>query len=329
MPSPAYFIDESPDANNAQFGTPYRLDVPRYFMLPRSAIGLRSNKVLRVVDGKYSCVSASTYGDRVMAPNERYFAQQRVQRDSDASLRRVKYANDGSVLRTPAPLLPFVPLARQTPSIRSTALNPATTDSDDEAEGETLSENLFRRAKQFNEHLRKQPHDIEQWLAFAAFQEQFVAAHGRPAPGAADDKRIAVLQVTLVVRSFDLVNFRMTVDAVVSRSHSKQSRLRCVKTATMNDCCSHICRYDIARRIRFRCSKTQSYRVVLCVVVHAQACQRRWDVAALEELWQKFLTQFPDSAHVWLSCVLSSFLFAIVFVFLVRFILRSLSLLVP
>lgn len=197
MPSPAYFVDAMPDANNAQFGTPYRLDVPRYFMLPRSAIGLQSNKLLRVVDGKYSCVDSShVVGDRGVSLNDRYFAQQRVQRDNDASLRRVKYANDGSVIRTPAPLLPFVPLlAQQTPSTRLTALNPTMTDNDDDAEGETLAENLFRRAKEFNERLRSSPHDIDCWLAFASFQEQFVGAHGRPAPGAADDKRIAVLQV--------------------------------------------------------------------------------------------------------------------------------------
>jgi hypothetical protein len=48
-----------------------------------------------------------------------------------------------------------------------------------------------------NRHLRANPHDIDKWIEFAAFQERFVTIGGRAAPGAADDKRIAVLQTAL------------------------------------------------------------------------------------------------------------------------------------
>jgi hypothetical protein len=195
MPTPAYFADVSRDLNNVQFGSPHRTDIARYYMAPRSALGLPPNHTLRTVDGKYVIVDASTTNDTAPIA-ARYYSAARLQRDQSAELRRVRYARDGSVLRTPAPLLAYMPLAKAGTSTRSTAMTLASADSDDEAAGETLSEMVFRRAKEYNEHLRAHPHDVDAWLAFAAFQEQFVSAHGRPAPGAVDDKRIAVLQVS-------------------------------------------------------------------------------------------------------------------------------------
>lgn len=218
-------------------------------MAPRIARGLPSRVALRIVDGRYVGNVGDVHGDVAARASERYFGAQRVARDNDAALRRVTRANDESSDRRAAPTTAatFVPLSRGAgaPSARSTAANPASADSDDEAEGETLAESAFRRAKQFNERLRVAPHDVDQWLAFAAFQERFVAAQGRPAPGAVDDKRIAVLQAAL-------------------RDNGDDERL---------------------------------------LLAYLQACERRWDVAALEQLWQRFLAQFPDSAHLWLSYI--------------------------
>jgi hypothetical protein len=268
VPSPAYFVDVSRDPNNVLFGRPYRLDVPRYYMAARSARGLPPRVVLRVVDGAYVGVQADASGDTARG-GERYFGAQRVARDSDASLRRVKYATDGSVLRAPAPLLPFVPVGRQRASARSTAANPTSADSDDEAEGETLSELLFRRAKEFNERLRANPHDIDGWLAFAAFQDQFVAVQGRPPPGAADEKRISIFQV----------------------SKTKTDRFNSIQFNSIQSICTDFQKSALREN-------GDDERLLLA---YLQVCERRWDAVALEQLWRKFLAQFPDSAHVWLS----------------------------
>lgn len=123
---------------------------------------------------------------------------------------------------------------------------------------------VFTRART-HRHLRQHPHDIAQWLEFAAFQgvcartpthtraagltraptEHFVAVGGRAAAGAADDKRISVLQAAL-------------------RENGRDERL---------------------------------------LLSYLSACQRRWEHADLERLWRKFLAEFPDSAHLWLAYI--------------------------
>jgi hypothetical protein len=191
-PEPAWFLDARPDADNARYGHPYRLDVPVHRLNARWARGVPPRLHLRVANGAYTLDPAEADRSLVTA---RYFGDKHVAVSRDKSLRRVMRGASGAQLHAPLPLASFVPLALTT-STSATAMTAA--GETDEVDGETLQEHMFRRAKQYNERLRQTPHDVALWLEFAAFQEQFVLAQSDASDAAAvDDKRIAILEAAL------------------------------------------------------------------------------------------------------------------------------------
>jgi hypothetical protein len=193
-PDVAYFIDGRPDPDNVRFGHPYRMHVPVHRLNARVARGLPPALFLRANDGAYKLVDS--LDSNVAKAPARYFGNKHVAVSLDRANKRVIRGATGSAeaLRAPLPLVAFVPLA--TTNSLTTAMTPA--GAADEAEGETLQEHMFRRARQFNERLRITPHDVALWLEFAAFQEPFLRAQSdRVDGGAIDDKRIAVLEAAL------------------------------------------------------------------------------------------------------------------------------------
>lgn len=153
-----YRIDATGDRNNLVFGYLYRGDIPRYSM-KRFCLGLRP-------------------GERLTFTKSMGYA---IGRNDDASAAQiVRYTK-------PKNLPPAIPAWRRKreeeemdedgdrfKSAKNFVAIDVSSDSEGEAdEEEVLEDYLTRRSKEFNQRLQQRPKDVQLWLEFIAFQDEY------------------------------------------------------------------------------------------------------------------------------------------------------------
>jgi hypothetical protein len=61
-------------------------------------------------------------------------------------------------------------------------------------EGESFEDSLLRRTREFNELIRTRPQDLQGWLDFAAFQDEFLKLGRKREAVQAIDKKLAIYE---------------------------------------------------------------------------------------------------------------------------------------
>lgn len=61
-------------------------------------------------------------------------------------------------------------------------------------EGESFEDSLLRRTREFNELVRTRPQDLQGWLDFAAFQDEFLKLGRKREAVQAIDKKLAIYE---------------------------------------------------------------------------------------------------------------------------------------
>lgn len=89
--------------------------------------------------------------------------------------------------RPATPLRDFISLTDSEPQ------NPATKEGSVE-EGESFEDSLLRRTREFNELTRTRPQDLQAWLDFAAFQDEFLKVGRKKEVVQALDKKLAIYE---------------------------------------------------------------------------------------------------------------------------------------
>jgi hypothetical protein len=123
-----------------------------------------------------------------LQPESRYFKGQLLKKLDDIQLKRIHYKNDGI-----ASLDDFIPLNGNQ---ENTFFNFQEMEHES-LEGESFEEYIYRKTKEFNITIQKEPNNIENWLNFIKFQDEFAKLQKRQNWTAISEKKIAIYESAL------------------------------------------------------------------------------------------------------------------------------------
>eukprot|EP01116_Phalansterium_solitarium_P009220 TRINITY_DN23282_c0_g1_i1.p1 TRINITY_DN23282_c0_g1~~TRINITY_DN23282_c0_g1_i1.p1 ORF type:complete len:453 (+),score=167.39 TRINITY_DN23282_c0_g1_i1:157-1515(+) len=186
-----YEVDFKGDQENLLYGALYRLNVPIYYRR-RRCMGLGRDEGITFDKAGYTIFRL---GDRSRADKVvRYTSRKHMAKEFDPEYKRLH-------LDRPAEVSVSIRFDDQPAFVPLITKKPRPLDDDEEAveEGESHEQYLQRRAGELNQFTREHPHDIDAWLEFVRFQDDYVQL-GRRAQvnkAALIEKKIAIFERAL------------------------------------------------------------------------------------------------------------------------------------
>jgi hypothetical protein len=192
------WVDRAGDRANADYGHPFKLDVPAYRVARRifaplappgrrgasGGAGAPSWHVEREA-GAPRAVRALAWR-YLRSANLAALRDRRALRIDMSRRTRAPQHPAAVAMRNAADVLPLPPVDSGTSVVRANGAGGADV-------GESMEEALGRRTRAFNLRTRERPGDAEAWLAFAAFQHEFLRLQARRALPAVLEKKAAIL----------------------------------------------------------------------------------------------------------------------------------------
>ncbi|XP_066279089.1 nuclear exosome regulator NRDE2-like [Branchiostoma lanceolatum] len=201
-PECAFRVDKKPDKENLVYGSLYRLQLANYRRFGQSCLGLGKREGIR-----WSEKSSKGGKKRKRGYDSRYYSEKEVAKVLNNKVTRVEIIRTGKE-KPPLEVQSshYIPLDRLSGGVKGSSLEikgqPVYTTptqvyiqghtsvnetpvkqqeqghvDEEQMEGETSEENITRLTAEYNRTLRENPHDIQAWLDFVAFQDR-VMQHG-------------------------------------------------------------------------------------------------------------------------------------------------------
>eukprot|EP01080_Neovahlkampfia_damariscottae_P010072 gene10072-2493_t len=197
-------IDTKGDANNLVFEQPYRTDIPKYLRFnstnPHLHDVLKWKEITKKMNTNQLVYRNGRFIGHVkneeeddLQPESRYFKGKILKVLDDVQLKRIHYKNDT------APLDEYIPLTRPTESTRffRVVQDSNLEEEEDSFEGESFEEYIFRKTKEFNTSIQKEPKNIETWLNFVKFQDEYLKLQKRKNYTTISEKKILIYEAAL------------------------------------------------------------------------------------------------------------------------------------
>lgn len=175
-----YFFDLIGDPNNLIFAGLYRLDIPNYKRRPLG-IGLLQRERLKIKKNGYSLEKIS---DNKSSKKKRYCSPAQMLKEKDSEAKRLFFLSrqdkDQKMLEN------YIPL--QSEEIQAT---------NDEKREESYEEYLLRKNKEFNEQTQEEPYNIDLWIDFIFFQDEYLTIGKKQTKLGIIEKKISIYEKAL------------------------------------------------------------------------------------------------------------------------------------